>query len=250
MKERSWLSGLTVLALLVICVLGCSRSNADAPKTDSSSNHSTASPETASSTETAATTEDISGSYNVTGTNEDGSPYRGTLDVIKRGDVFQFKWNAGKQYDGVGVPNGNVVAVAFTEGSDGKGCGVVSYRILGDGTLDGKWGYWGVNESGTEKATRTNGSDLVGVYDTVGQNPDGKQYKGSLSVGTKGSGYTFSWSNQTLGFGIRRANNVSVGLGGPQCAFVAYEVRPNGVLDGVWGGYGSDKTGTEKATKK
>jgi hypothetical protein len=31
---------------------------------------------------------------------------------------------------------------------------------------------------------------------------------------------------------------------------VAYEIKPNGVLDGVWGGYGSEKTGTEKATKK
>jgi hypothetical protein len=31
---------------------------------------------------------------------------------------------------------------------------------------------------------------------------------------------------------------------------VAYEIKPNGVLEGIWGGYGSDKTGTETATKK
>jgi hypothetical protein len=31
---------------------------------------------------------------------------------------------------------------------------------------------------------------------------------------------------------------------------VAYEIKPDGMLDGVWGGYGSEKTGTEKATRK
>ena len=45
-------------------------------------------------------------------------------------------------------------------------------------------------------------------------------------------------------------NTLSVGIGGSRCAFVAYEIKPDGTLDGVWGGYGSDKTGTEKATKK
>jgi hypothetical protein len=38
--------------------------------------------------------------------------------------------------------------------------------------------------------------------------------------------------------------------GGQQCAFVAYEIKGDGLLDGIWGGYGSNKTGTEKAVKK
>ncbi len=219
--------------------------NADVPKTESAG-HSNPS----ATHETAITTEDISGSYTITGTNENGSLYKGALEVIKHGDVYQFRWNAGRQYDGVGVPNGGVVAVAFTEGSDGKGCGVVSYRIVGDGTLDGKWGYWGLNESGTEKATRASGSGLAGDYKTVGKNPNSSEYKGALTVSSKAGGYTFAWDNEATGFGIQRANNVTVGIGGAKCAFVAYEVKPGGVLDGVWGGYGSDKTGTEKATKK
>ena len=126
----------------------------------------------------------------------------------------------------------------------------MNFRILSDGTLDGKWGYWGVNESGTEKAMRTSGVDLAGDYNTVGTNPDGGQYKGTLKVAAQGGGYTFAWSNAAMGFGIKRGNNVSVGIGGSKCAFVAYEVKSDGMLDGVWGGYGSYKTGTEKATKK
>lgn len=244
MKRNSWQSTLSALVLFVACVMGCTRSGADAPKTTINDNGGNAN-QTATKT-----TADIAGSYEIVGTNENGSPYKGGLQVIKRGDVYQFRWSAGKQYDGVGVPNGNVVAVAFTGGSDGKGCGVVNYELLGDGTLDGKWGYWGVNESGTEQAVRTSGSGLAGNYDATGKNPDGSGYKATLAIEPAGSGYKFNWSNDSSGFGVKRGSNVSVGIGGARCAFVAYEIKPDGMLDGIWGGYGSSKTGTEKATKK
>lgn len=235
-------------AFMILCVVGCSRLNNNTPKTESTavSTHSPA----AQTAHSEPVTREIAGSYEANGTNPNGSPYRGTLEIIKRGEVFQFRWNAGQQYHGVGIQVGNVVAVSFTEGNDGKGCGVVSYRIVDDSTLDGKWGYWGVDQSGTEKATRSGGSGLAGEYNTAGTNPDGKQYKGTVSVVQKGTGYSFEWDNGSTGFGIERANNVSVGVGGAKCAFVAYEIKSDGTLDGVWGGYGSEQTGTEIAKKK
>jgi hypothetical protein len=242
MKQNPWLSSLIALALFVACVMGCTKSGADATKTQANNSNAPL--------ERTAPHADIAGNYAIVGTNEDGSPYRGALEVIKHGDVFQFRWNAGRQYDGVGVPNGNVVAVAFTGGSNGKGCGVVSYQVLADGVLDGVWGYWGVNEMGTERAARAGGSGLAGDYNVTGANPNGSGYKANLSITPKGGGYKFAWSNNTSGFGIRQGDTVSVGIGGSRCAFVAYEIKPDGMLDGVWGGYGSDKTGTEKATKK
>ena len=184
------------------------------------------------------------------GSNPTGTVYKGTLEVIQHGDVYQFRWNAGTQYDGVGVANGNVVAVAFANGPNGKGCGVIDYEITGDGTLDGKWGYWGANEAGTEKAARTSGSGLVGDYDATGKNPDGKEYKAKLTVEPAGNLYRFVWSNNTDGVGIKQGNNVAVGIGGARCGFVAYEIKSDGTLEGIWGGYGTDKTGTEKATKQ
>jgi hypothetical protein len=244
MKQNSWFSSLITLALFVACVMGCTKSGANVGSTNSAGNNANA------PLEHATPHADIAGEYSVVGTNEDGSPYRGALEVIKHGDVYQFRWNAGRQYDGVGVPNGNVVAVAFTGGSNGKGCGVVSYQLLADGSLDGVWGYWGVNEMGTEKGNRTSGSSLAGDYSMTGTNPNGSRYKADLSVTPKGGGYKFVWSNNTSGFGIKQGNTVSVGIGGPRCAFVAYEITADGALDGVWGGYGSEKTGTEKATKK
>ena len=244
MKQNPWFSTLIALALFVACVLGCNKSGADVSKKESAGRDSNA------ARETATPPTDIAGDYAIVGTNEDGSPYKGALEVIKHGDVYQFRWDAGKQYDGVGVPNGNVVAVAFNGGSNGKGCGVVSYQILADGTLDGKWGYWGVDESGTERAARTSGSGVAGDYNVTGKNPDGSGYKGTLSIAPKAGGYKFAWSNNTSGFGIKQGDTLSVGIGGSRCAFVAYEIKPDGMLDGVWGGYGSDRPGTEKATKK
>jgi len=238
---------LLAFALMMACLIGCksgtsstSSSGNDAPKNSNS---------TTSTTSTVATP-DIAGKYNVTGSNPTGTVYKGTLEVIKRGDVYQFRWNAGEQYDGVGVANNNIVAVAFASGANGKGCGVIDYVIEGDGKLVGKWGYWGVNEAGTETATRTSGSGLVGEYDATGTNPDGKEYKASLTVEPAVNLFRFTWSNNTEGLGIKRGENVAVGIGGARCGFVTYEIQSDGTLDGIWGGYGTEKTGTEKATKQ
>ena len=242
-------------ALLLGAVIGCksttTSTSGSTSNTNSGSNTNSTTNTNSTSTSTSKTpTPDIAGKYNITGSNPDGGNYKGTLEVIKRGDVYQFRWNAGTQYDGVGVQNGNIIAVAYTTGTDGKGCGVVDYDIAGDGNLSGKWGYWGTNEAGTETETRTSGSSLVGEYDATGTNPDGKQYKAHLTVEPAGNLYRFAWSNNTDGVGIKRGENVAVGIGGRRCGFVMYQAQSDGMLDGIWGGGGSDKTGTEKATKQ
>jgi hypothetical protein len=237
-------NALLVFALLIACVIGCKSSGSSTTSTSSKSDAPNA------TTTPSKAVPDIAGKYNIIGSNPNGTTYKGTLEVIPHGDVFQFRWSAGAQYDGVGVENGGVVAVAFANGENGKGCGVVDYTIMSDGTLDGKWGYWGVDEGGTEKATRTSGSGLAGEYDATGKNPNGKEYKVKITVEPAGNLYRFSWSNDTEGVGIKQGDNIAVGIGGARCGFVTYEIKSDGTLDGIWGGYGSDKTGTEKATKQ
>lgn len=259
MKKLNWIKTVNFVVVLAALALGCnlsktsSNSNTSSASNDNKASNSSSSPaandQDHSKGTPAVSKPDIAGKYNITGTNPDGGDYKGTLEVIARGDVYQFRWNAGSQYDGVGVQNGSVIAVAYTTGSNGKGCGVVDYDIQGDGTLDGKWGYWGTNEMGTETATRTSGSSLAGEYDGTGKNPDGKEYKVKLTVEPAGNLYHFVWSNNSEGVGVKRGNNVAVGIGGARCGFVVYQAGSDGSLDGIWGGGGSDKTGTEKATK-
>ena len=196
---------------------------------------------------------DISGTYEVTGTNEGGGGnYKGALLVTDRDEVYQFSWKSGTHsYDGVGVQTDNSVAAAFANGTDGTGCGVVLYKIGSDGSLDGKAGYWGVNQSEKESATRTSGTGLEGEYDVSGTNPKGASYTGTLSVKPSGSGFEFTWNEAKLtGFGIKQGDKVAVGVGGKQCGFVSYEVGSDGTMNGKWGSVGSTTVGTETAKKK
>jgi hypothetical protein len=196
---------------------------------------------------------DIAGKYETTGTNPNGGQYKADLEVKPHQDVYQFSWTSGKNaYDGVGVMTDTEVAVSYTDGPNGKGCGVVLYKINSDGSLDGKTGYWGVNSIETEKATRTSGSDLEGAYSIEGKNPEGKDYKGTLEVKKAGSGYSFKWNAGTTfeGFGIRAGDLVAVGFGGKQCSFIGYDIKDDGTLDGRWGGQGATSFGTEVAKKK
>lgn len=193
---------------------------------------------------------DISGNYHVTGSSEKGPHYEGGLEIISHGEIYQFKWDVGDQYEGVGVLNGSTAAVAWTSGNDGSGCGVVSYQILANGKLDGIWGMWGMGDAGWEQATRFRGSGLAGQYNVSGENPDESPYKTTLSITAAGRSYEFKWGNNWSGYGIRQGNTVSVGFGGSQCAWVAYEIKPGGVLEGVWGGYGSLNMGAERAVKR
>ena len=252
-RSANSISCVLSLFLAIAASSGCNQSPSfgTATSANTAASNSAAIP---ASTATTASTKDISGSYTITGQNEGGGgDYNGELTVAKRDQVYQFSWKSGEKiYDGVGVQSGNSVGVSFTEGSDGKGCGVVLYQIKPDGSLDGKAGYWGVNEAESETATRTSGTELEGSYDLNGSSPDGKSYEGKLSVKKEGAGYRFAWNtgNTLTGFGIRGANMVAVGIGGAQCGFVGYDIQPDGSLEGKWGSAGSTDVGTEVARKK
>ena len=241
---RSSLTLILCLSLIVIAGLACNSFNrSDEPSEQPSS---PLVPSRSSAPE-------IGGDYTIAGSNPNGSSYGGSLAVMKRDQVYQFSWTSGnRQYDGVGVRVENTVAVAFSEGSDGKGCGVVLYKIATDGSLDGKSGYWGVNSSESEKAVRTSGTDLAGLYNVTGKNTGGGEYKGTLAVNRQGAGYNFQWDagSSFNGFGIRSGDKAAVGIGGAKCGFVSYEIKPDGTLDGQWGGQGSTVVGTEVARKR
>ncbi len=242
-------------AFTLTTLAGCGSLSTNTTTTTPAANNSNATASNTSRSESPSTTDtDISGNYDTTGTNPDGgTPYKADLTVTKRDQVYQFSWKSGDtNYDGVGVTTGNSAAVAYTTGKNGEGCGVVLYKINPDGSMTGKVGYWGENRMETEQATRKSGSDLEGEYDISGKNPDGQEYKGTLKVKKEGQGYQFMWSApDTLeGFGIRGGDMVAVGFGDKQCAFVGYDIKPDGTLDGKWGAKTSKTLGTEVAKKK
>jgi hypothetical protein len=207
---------------------------------------------TTATSEERAPPADVAGGYTITGTNQNGSPYHGTLDVKAQGDVFQFHWVTGPaEYDGVGVALDQTIGVAFAVGRDGKGCGVAHYKSTLTG-LSGRWGEWGVNRSGTETATRRSGPGLAGGYDVTGTMPNGTTYRGALKVAAEGAGFSFDWdgSEAGQGFGIQLGDYVSVGIGTESCGFISYEVGPDGRLAGRWSTFKARAVGTEIAKKR
>ena len=251
---RSRNSDITLLlsiGILVVAGIACSSASNTATVTNTNtapSNSTNTAPANIASAP--STSKNIAGNYDAEGTNPDGGgKYKASLVITARDDVYQFSWKSGtNDYDGVGVTSDTAAAVAFTDGKDGQGCGVVLYKINADGSMDGKVGYWGENKMETERAIRKSGSDLEGEYDISGKNPEGQEYKGSL----KGLGYLFNWTapDSLEGFGIRAGNLIAVGFGGKQCSFVGYDIKPDGTLDGRWGFKTSKALGTEVAKKK
>lgn len=257
-NKRASFSLFLVLSIVFAAGLGCEWSVGTNSGSNSAANTSTSPANTANSAANTATSQappkNIAGEYDASGTNPDtGAAYKAALTITPRDDVYQFSWTSGgNKYDGVGVTTNNSIAVSYTTGTNGEGCGVVLYKINPDGSMDGKVGYWGENKMETEKATRKSGTDVEGEYDIAGKNPEGQEYKGTLKVKKEGLGYSFVWSApDTLeGFGIKAGELIAVGFGGKQCSFVGYDIQADGTLDGTWGFKTSKKLGTEVAKKK
>ncbi len=196
---------------------------------------------------------DLAGTYAVNGTGADGKTYQGEVVVTKRAAVYQMSWKLGADnYEGIAVQSGNTMAAAYTTGTNGRGCGAVVYKINADNSLEGKWGEWGVNSVGTEKAVPVGElSNSVGTFNATGTNADGSPYKGKLTI-TKGGNnvYQFAWDTGTkfVGTGVKMGDYLAAGSGSKQCGFVIYEVKGD-TLEGKWGFPGSTALGIEKATK-
>jgi hypothetical protein len=199
----------------------------------------------------------VAGRYNVTGRNQNGTPYRGTLTITARGPVFNLAWQTGQNYEGTGIAQPGSLAVGW----GGATCTVASYRILPDGTLEGQWTTVGQEGLGTERATRTGGAaagggDIAGNYTVAGSGPNVRNagnYTGTLTITQRGSVYQFSWNTQNLqfeGIGIRQGNTVAVGWGTGQCGVVNYQIEANNNMRGIWGVYGQNQTGSEEAVRQ
>jgi hypothetical protein len=233
---------LPILLTCLACVGGTG--NSDAPKSDNDHAEEVSRPVSDNATPAA----DIEGSYAVTGTNPDGTPYEGSLVVASTGDTYTFSWQTGQPYEGIGLVDGNHVAVGW----GGESCGGVIYRIGDDGSLYGRWALMGTDAAGTESASRTGGgSGLAGSYSISGTNPDGTEYAGSLDITDAGETVQLRWEagGTSLGEGIVMDDVLGTSYGTNDCGVAVYRIQGN-TLDGVWTVYGAGGTGTERAVRE
>lgn len=265
MKFRTLLAGLLCSALVlysVSCGANSSQPPGDTPAGDDSAankgnlGNSTNSNRNADAARAAGadsqSAPQVAGTYRISGRNQNGGVYNGTLTITARGPVYHLAWQAGANHEGIGIRQGNSLAAGW----GGAACAVASYRVQPDSSLEGQWTTVGAGRSlavSTERAARTGaaGDDIAGEYTVTGRNPDGTPYRGALRITQRGAAYQFSWhaGNAYEGVGIRQGDIIAVGWGAAGCGVANYQIA-NNALHGVWGLYGRNESGTEEAVRQ
>lgn len=89
---------------------------------------------------------DLNGTYLCEGTRPDGAVYRGTVSIVRHNGTYQLLWSVGdeEQYLGIGILNGDVLAVSYFGGAPG----VVAYRVEQAATSARLVGQWTVANAG------------------------------------------------------------------------------------------------------
>lgn len=79
----------------------------------------------------------VSGTYDVRGTNFDGSSYKGVAKItLTSANTCRIVWDTGSEAAGICMRNGPALAASYVMGD---AIGLVIYRIRDDGVLDGLW---------------------------------------------------------------------------------------------------------------
>jgi hypothetical protein len=99
-----------------------------------------------------ASAQSIGGKYTVQGTNLDGSSYEGTAEITLTSETTcVIHWETGSTAsDGICARNDAAFAAAHITTGE---VGLIIYKVMEDGTLDGLWTIAGKEGNGTEKLT-------------------------------------------------------------------------------------------------
>lgn len=99
-----------------------------------------------------ASARDLGGTYRANGTNFDGSPYSGTANIqITSDTTCAITWTTGStSSNGFCMRNQDAFAAGYVMGDS---IGLVIYKMMPDGSLNGIWTIAGKNGAGTEVLT-------------------------------------------------------------------------------------------------
>jgi hypothetical protein len=82
------------------------------------------------------------GTYQLSGGNSkwDGGGYQGEVTIYPQGENYRVVWRIGSSQSqaGVGILYNDILSVAYCDSSN-TAWGVVSFRLVADGELQGRW---------------------------------------------------------------------------------------------------------------
>lgn len=96
-----------------------------------------------------ATAQEVGGRYQVQGTNFNGSPYSGEAEIqLTSETTCNIAWITGSTTStGICMRNGDSFAAGYVMGDK---VGLVVYKLMPDGSMNGLWTIAGENGNGTE----------------------------------------------------------------------------------------------------
>jgi len=131
-----------------VCVSNCDEAPANTRVATAPPRPVTSAPPVAAPPRQTVAPATIEGRYKVSGTDQDGEDYEGTVTLKRRGSGYLVSWDVdGDEYEGTGQLNGDRFTV--TSKWDDK-TARFTFTINGDGSLSGSWAQEGVQGTGTE----------------------------------------------------------------------------------------------------
>jgi hypothetical protein len=102
-----------------------------------------------------AAAQSIGGTYQVEGTNFDGSPYSGTAEITLTSETTcVIEWQTGgSSSQGICMRNNDAFSAGYVMGD---AIGLVVYKVAPDGSMQGLWTIAGKDGNGTENLIPAN----------------------------------------------------------------------------------------------
>jgi hypothetical protein len=192
----------------------------------------------------------LTGVYRVSGTNPNGSGYRGMVSLALSGEEYEFKWWIGRRQalNGIGRFVGRMLVVDW-----GATNPVMIYTLGNHGRLDGEWADGRAMETLDvfARAAQDAVPRLDGRYQVTGRNPNGSTSSGTVTIINEGSRYRLNWSIGSRGYrgiGTLNDNLLTVDCGCGSATPVVYAVSADGRLRGLWAGGSAEEILTPQAS--
>lgn len=177
----------------------------------------------------------------------DGKSYNGALTISRIGQSFGVDWTTtAGNYSGLGLLADGKLFVGY---GLNNGYGIVVYKTnKATQRIEGVWTASGLDgATGTETLTGRDGN-----YDLVGTNPDGRTYRGKLSLQKTGDTFQAQWqvANSVYnGVGFMSGDYLVIGYGPGQAFGTVEYVMTGNKARGRWAMGGGSQFGIENITR-